>query len=127
MRSEREVRGRTKHLCMDEKYAVNFLEKVSEAKDIINKLTGIAQTDEAYKPLSKAYRELDKLLSPICPKCKVRAKRFITSPAQLYDPAMAEVEPMAAVSRWDGEWYCPKCRHLVAVGEKWWVLGREAG
>lgn len=107
------------YLSMDEKSAVTFLEDVAKAKDIINTLTGFAQTDEVYGRLSRAYNELDELLSPLCPKCTIRAKRFITSPAEFYDPAMAEL-PGGTTRHWTGEWYCPQCRHIVAVGQTWW-------
>lgn len=107
------------YLSMDEKSAIEFLEKVAKAKSIINILTGFAQTDEVYRPLSRVYKELDELLSPFCPECNIRAKRFITSDAQLYDPELAQY-PGGTRRYWTGEWYCPKCHHLVAVGEKWW-------
>lgn len=56
-------------------------------------------------------------LPPTCLDCKVEAKRFITTPAQLYGIPDEDypVYPFAFQPRWDGEWYCPKCRHLVAV------------
>lgn len=117
------IKEMSKVLCMDEKCTIEFLERVKEAKDKINELTGIAQTDETYKSLSKCYDELDALLSPICPDCKVRGKRFITSPARLYDQAMSEL-PGGTMTFWTGEWYCPKCRHTIASGDKWWEKAR---
>jgi len=98
---------------------VEYLERLYEAKKRVNELTGIAPTKEDYDLLSKAYDCLDELLSPLCPDCNVRAKRFITSPAQLYDSAMAEL-PGGTTPFWTGQWYCPKCNHTVASGEKWW-------
>ena len=109
----------TKILCMSEESAIDFLERVAEAKDKINELTGIAQTDETYKILSMCYSELENLLSPICSNCQVRAEKFITSPARLYDLAMAEL-PGGTRMSWTGEWFCPKCRHPVAYGNRWW-------
>lgn len=97
----------------------DYLEKVYEAFEKINELTGIAPTQEDQTLLSTAYNALDELLSPVCPECKVKAKRFITSPARLYDPAMAEV-PGGTRIFWTGEWYCPKCQCIVAYGRKWW-------
>lgn len=106
-------------LSMSEASAVEFLERTFEAKQIVNSLTGWAQTSETYQLLSNAYKELDELLSPICPECNVKAKRVITSAAELYDPELAQY-PGGTTRYWTGEWYCPECRHLVAVGEKWW-------
>lgn len=100
-----------------------YLEKLYEAKEKVNELTGIAPTEKDYKLLSKAYNALDKLLSPTCPKCNVRAKRCITSLARLYDPAMAEL-PGGTTPFWTGDWYCPKCRHTIAHGKKWWEKGK---
>ena len=100
---------------------VEYFEKLYEAKQKVNELTSMVQTQEDYDELSKIYDFLDKLLSPTCPKCNVKAKRFITSPARLYDPAMAEL-PGGTRSFWTGEWYCPKCRCMVACGEKWWKM-----
>jgi len=107
------------YLAMGDESAVAFLDKVAEAKEIINELSGIAQTDETSQAINKVYEALDELLSPICPKCNSRAKRFITSAAQLYDPGMAEL-PGGTTPYWTGEWYCPKCHHLIAVGKRWW-------
>jgi len=106
-------------LGFNEADTIEFLEKVFEAQRIINTLTGWTWADKTHEPLSHAYEELDKLLSPICSDCHVRADRFMTSPAELYDPGMAEL-PGGIIRRWTGEWYCPKCRHLVAVGPRWW-------
>jgi len=99
---------------------VAYLEKLYEAREKVNALTGAAPTKEDQELLSKAYDALDELLSPTCRECNVKAKRFITSPAQLYDPAMAEL-PGGTTSFWTGDWYCPKCNHTVAHGEKWWL------
>jgi len=98
---------------------IEYLEKLYKAKEKVNELTSIAQTREDFDLLSKAYDCLDELLSPFCPECNVKAKRFITSPARLYDPAMAEL-PRGTTPFWTGEWYCPKCHHIIAHGEKWW-------
>jgi len=100
---------------------VKYLEKLHEARVKVNELTGMAHDGEEWKLLSEAYEILDRLLSPVCRECKVRARRFITSPAQLYDPAMAEL-PGGSRSYWTGEWFCPQCRHMVAHGEKWWEV-----
>jgi len=107
-------------LCMNQQDTVNFLGEVAKLNEELNKLTGIAPTPETYKTLSKACDELDKILSPICPKCGKRAKRFITSPARLYDPAMAEL-PGGTTTYWTGEWVCPRCRHPIAIGKEWWL------
>jgi len=98
---------------------LEILERIWKIKKEINKLTGIADTKDECDLLGKAYDLLDELLSPICPNCNVRAKRFITSPAQLYDSAMAEL-PGGTRTYWTGEWYCPQCNRIVASGEKWW-------
>lgn len=98
---------------------VEYLNKLHEAREKINELTGMAQTAEDYELLSHVYDLLDELLSPICTKCKAKAKKFITSPAQLYDPAMAEF-PGGMRAFWSGEWYCPDCGSIVAIGDKWW-------
>jgi len=108
-----------KFFCMGEDETINFLEETLKAQEIINELTGKAQTKELLDLLSKAYDSLDEVLSPICPTCEIRAKKFITSPAQLYDSAMAEL-PGGTRRFWTKDWYCPKCRHIVASGQKWW-------
>lgn len=56
-------------------------------------------------------------LAPTCLDCKIPAKKFITTPAQLYGVPAEDYPtyPYAFQPRWDGEWVCPKCRHLVAV------------
>ena len=56
-------------------------------------------------------------MAPICLDCKIEAKRFITTPAQLYDVPAEDFPayPSVIQPRWDGEWYCPKCHHLVGV------------
>ena len=56
-------------------------------------------------------------MAPICLDCKVEAKRFITTPAQLYGVPAEDFPayPSVLQPRWDGEWFCPKCRHLVGV------------
>ena len=113
-------------LCMSEESTINFLEQVAEVKDKINELTSWTQTEETYKSLCACYCELDKLVSPICPDCHVRVERFITSPARLYDPEMAEL-PGGTTMRWTGEWYCPKCRHPIAFGNRWWDTKEERG
>lgn len=111
-------------LSMSEEAAIEFLNKAFEARELINILTGWAQTGETSESLSNAYKELDQLLSPICSDCHIKAKRFITSPAQLYDPELAQY-PRGNTLHWTGEWYCPKCHHLVAVGRKWWIRGEK--
>jgi len=112
------------HLGISREETTKFLEKALEAKKLVNELTGITWADGVKEHLDKAYRELDELLSPICSKCDVRAKRFITSSAQLYDPEIAQY-PGGSSLYWTGEWYCPKCKHLVAVGERWWIRGEK--
>jgi len=109
-----------KHLCMGEAGAIDFLERTLEAKNLVNELTGLAQCNDFAKLMSTAYSALDEILSPICLKCNVKAQRFITSPAQLFDPDMANYPGGSSLS-WTGEWYCPQCRKVVAYGEKWWV------
>lgn len=56
-----------------------------------------------------------KMSAPICPECGVKGKKFITSPARLYvvPEDWDDLEPMAFVSRWTGEYYCPKCRRIL--------------
>ncbi|MBA7668992.1 hypothetical protein ES703_77115 [subsurface metagenome] len=112
----------SKHLSMSETEAVQFLEKGSEARELINSLTSRAQTSETWEALNEAYKALDRLLTPICPTCQVATKRFITSKAELYDPELAQY-PGGTTRYWTGEWYCPQCRHLIAVGRKWWEGG----
>jgi len=55
--------------------------------------------------------------APTCLDCKVKAERFITTPAQLYDIPSEDFPAYPGViqPRWDGEWFCPRCRHLVGV------------
>jgi len=108
------------HLAAGEESAVEFLNAAFKTKGLVSKLTSMAQTSEMYITLRTVYDNLDDLLKPLCPECHVRAERFITSPAELYAPEMAEL-PYGATRRWMGEWYCPKCRHVVAVSEKWWA------
>jgi len=110
------------HLCMGEKEAMSFLDRALEAKNIVNELTGLAQSAGLYKQFASAYSILDEILSPLCPDCDVKAKKFITSPARLFDPDMANYPGGSSLS-WSGEWYCPKCRHIVAFGETWWRKG----
>lgn len=107
------------HLCMGEKEAVDFLERTLEAKNIVNELSGLAQSAGLNKQFSSVYTTLSEILSPLCPDCKVRAQRFITSPAQLFDPDLANY-PGGTVRSWTGEWFCPECRRNVAYGERWW-------
>lgn len=104
-----------------DKFEVEYLEKLYEAREKVNELTGIAPTSDDYKLLSKAFDALDKLLSPICSKCLVRAKRFITSPNRLYDSAMAML-PGGTKTFWTGDWYCPSCQHIVGYGQTWWRI-----
>ena len=56
-------------------------------------------------------------LAPTCLDCSIPAKKFIATPAQLYGIPYEDYPayPSAFQPRWDGEWYCPKCRHLVGV------------
>jgi len=56
-------------------------------------------------------------IAPTCLDCKVQAKKFITTAAQLYDVPWEDYPayPSAFQLRWDGEWFCPKCHHLVGV------------
>jgi len=112
------------NLSMSEEATIEFLDKAFEALELINILTGWAQTSEISESLSNAYKELDELLSPICSDCHIKAKRFITSQAKLYDPELAEY-PGGNTSYWTGEWYCPKCHHLVAAGRKWWIRSEK--
>jgi len=58
-------------------------------------------------------------LAPICLDCKVEAKKFITTPAQLYGVPYEDYPtyPFAFQPRWDGEWVCPECHHLVAASD----------
>lgn len=98
---------------------IEYFENLYEVRRKLDNLTEIAPTREDYKLLSQAYSCVDQLLSPICSKCGVRSRRFITTPAKLYDPALGEL-PGGNVSFWTGDWYCPKCRRVVASGEKWW-------
>ena len=109
---------------MGETEAIVFLEKTLNAKKIVNELTGDAQTDELHKLLSSAYDALDEILSPLCPTCGTRSKRFITSPAKLFDPDMANYPGGTRLS-WTGDWFCPECRRTVAYGEKWWLPNSE--
>jgi hypothetical protein len=110
----------------EEEIRADYLEKLYEAKELVNELTGTALEDCGFpeyadESVSRIYHLLDGLLSPECPDCEITARRFVTSPAQLYDSAMAEL-PGGTISYWTGDWYCPKCRHIVAHGMKWWVL-----
>ena len=114
-----ELRTVANKLCLSEKDALHFLEKVYAAREIVNMLSSWAQTPEVPEHLTNVYKGLDELLSPICPNCDIRARRFITSDANLYDPELAQY-PGGTMRYWTGEWYCPKCEHLVAVGNKWW-------
>jgi len=56
-------------------------------------------------------------IAPTCLDCKVAAVRFITTPAQLYGIPAEDFAAYPGViqPRWDGEWYCPRCRHLVGI------------
>jgi len=58
-------------------------------------------------------------LAPTCLECKVEAKKFITTPAQLYGVPTEDYPayPSAFQPRWEGEWYCPECRRLVAAAD----------
>jgi hypothetical protein len=98
---------------------IEYLEKLYEIKKQINALTGTAPTETDDMFLGEAYDAINELLSPVCEKCNVRAIKFITSAAALYDPAMAEL-PGGSTPYWTGEWTCPKCHRIVASGEKWW-------
>jgi len=91
-----------------------------EAKEMVNELTVLAQTEETHRLLSRAYDVLDLILSPPCLKCKVKAKRLITSLARLYYPEIAEL-PGGTRTFWTGEWFCPECGSVVATGKRWWV------
>ena len=105
--------------CMGEDEAISFLEETLKAQNIINELTGLAQSAGLYKQFSNVYNILDEILSPYCPDCEVKAKKFITSPAQLFDSDMANYPSGSSLS-WTGEWFCPKCRHTIAFGKEWW-------
>lgn len=113
------------HLCMGSKEATDFLEKILEAKTVVNELTGLAQTPKIYKQLATVYSTLNDILAPLCPNCEVKAQKFITSPTQLYDPDMANYLG-GSRSYWSGEWACPKCGSVVAYGEPWWRTSRRS-
>lgn len=53
--------------------------------------------------------------APMCTDCGVKGEKFITSPARLHvEPeAWGELDPMAFVPYWTGEWYCPKCKKVL--------------
>jgi len=68
---------------------------------------------ELEKKLGEQVMFLGSLSNPLCPDCKVRGKPFITSPAQLYDSAMALDDPRATIQRWTGQYYCPKCNKTL--------------
>ena len=109
-----------KHLCMEGHEAIEFLENALRAKEIVNELTGLAQTRSISEMLSRAYHALDEVLSPRCPDCLTIARRFVTSPAQLFDPDMASF-PGGSTTSWTGEWFCNNCRRVIAYGENWWI------
>lgn len=54
---------------------------------------------------------------PICPDCGIPAEKFITTAAQLYGVPYEDYPayPSAFQPRWDGEWFCSKCQHIVAI------------
>ena len=115
------------HLCMGEKETMDFLERTLKAKNIVNELSGLAQSARLNKQFSSVYITLSEILSPLCSDCKVRAQKFITSPAELFDPDMANY-PGGTSRSWTGEWFCPECRRIVAYEETWWrspTSGRE--
>ena len=113
------LRTMANKLCLNEKETLHFLEKVYAAREMINVISSWAQTSEVSERLTNVYRGLDELLFPICPNCNVKARQLITSNADLYDPELAQ-HPGGTMRYWTGEWYCPKCEHLVATGNKWW-------
>jgi len=96
------------------------LERLYEAKAVIEKLMDRVTDEEVWKLLDEASFRLGRALVPVCPRCMVRCEPFITSLADLYDPAMAQDAPNATTPFWTGEWYCPKCGRWVAAGECWW-------
>ena len=96
------------------------LDELYEAKAVIDRLMDKVADEEVWELLDEASSRLGRALVPVCPRCMVRCEPFITSLADLYDPAMAQDHPNAAVPFWTGEWYCPKCHRWVAAGERWW-------
>jgi len=66
------------------------------------------------KKMSDFYSFIGSLKNPLCPVCKVRGKPLIGSFAQMYEPLSIFDDPRAGISRWTGEYFCPKCYHTLS-------------